>query len=454
MNDLGELSLWIALLMSAWGAALSLTGAATDRPVFVTSGRRGVCAAAAFTALSAAALLWALWSNDFSLRYVASFTASNLPDPWRLSALWAGRAGSMLCWMLALSACATVLVSTDHRYRRDLAPWVTAATSGVLALFIAAALQFDPFARLAVPSPDGRGLDPTLQAWAAVLTPPLLYAGYMVTLVGILFAGVAVARRRLDRDTVASVRAWLAVAWCFMLGGALVGLRRQYLESGLLGGLDWTPSALAGAGSRFSVPGAIIVACATLVIGVLLDAVRVRMSGAEPGRGERGLRWRIGRATLAVGLALCLAGVSGAAFTRTITTAVRDGESFTAGDPFGRQWTFTSQGASRIQRENHFAAAVALIPARGGVRQPFVTSERRQYVDADERDQFPLMTTTGVLGAAAEDVAVVLTGVSAGRSEWRVAFIPLAAWIWIGGAAVLVGGACVLWPTLPPGEGV
>ena len=79
MTDLGELSLWVALLMAVWGTALSWAGGVRSRAEFVASGRRGLQASAGFTGLASAALWWALGTGDFSLRYVASRGA----DPGR-----------------------------------------------------------------------------------------------------------------------------------------------------------------------------------------------------------------------------------------------------------------------------------------------------------------------------------------------------------------------------------
>ena len=52
----------------------------------------------AFMTVSSAVLVYALVYNDFSLVYVASYTDRTLPLFYRLTAFWAGQAGSMLFW--------------------------------------------------------------------------------------------------------------------------------------------------------------------------------------------------------------------------------------------------------------------------------------------------------------------------------------------------------------------
>jgi len=135
---------------------------------------------------------------------------------------------------------------------------------------------------------------------------------------------------------------------------------------------------------------------------------------------------------------------------KTVDIRLRDGEAFTAKDPWGRTWTLTSQGASRIQRANHFAVGVALRSTRDGTPRGFIAAEQREYVDSEERDRFPRVTVPGILRTMLEDVYVVVTDAGSGRADLRIAFIPLVAWIWIGGVLAAAGGALALWPGSDP----
>src|SRR5574344_2065951 len=62
--------------------------------------------------LASAVLLYALYSMDFSLEYVASYTDRLLPLFYRLTAFWAGQAGSMLFWALAVALCGSLFLFT------------------------------------------------------------------------------------------------------------------------------------------------------------------------------------------------------------------------------------------------------------------------------------------------------------------------------------------------------
>src|SRR5258708_17294462 len=63
----GELSLWVALLMTAWAAATSFAGGALGRDDLVTTGRRGLYATCAMIILASIGLWHAPLTHAFSL---------------------------------------------------------------------------------------------------------------------------------------------------------------------------------------------------------------------------------------------------------------------------------------------------------------------------------------------------------------------------------------------------
>ena len=161
---LGELSLWVALLMAAWTTAVSYAGGALRRPDLVASGERAMYAVFAFVVLASAGLITALVTHDFSLAYVASFTSANLPLAYTIAAFWGGQAGSMLFWCLVLALYAALCTFTNRGRNRQLMPWVTGTLGAVLLFFLATtAFGTNPFTRLDWIPPDGRGMNPQLQ---------------------------------------------------------------------------------------------------------------------------------------------------------------------------------------------------------------------------------------------------------------------------------------------------
>ena len=242
MIVVGELSLWIALLMAAWCATVSIAGGLGRRSDLIRSGERAAYAAFGFTALASVGLWTALLTRDFSLSYVASQISANMPNIYVFTAFWSGQAGSMLFWALILSIYGALTVWTNRTTNRELMPFVT-GTFGVVLLFFLATTAFkaNPFARLDWVPLDGRGMNPQLQNPGMAIHPPTLYLGYVATTVPFAFAMAALAARKLDADWLAAVRRWSLVSWFFLTVGIILGMWWAYVELGWGGYWAWDP---------------------------------------------------------------------------------------------------------------------------------------------------------------------------------------------------------------------
>ncbi|MDE3053479.1 MAG: hypothetical protein KGN74_13200, partial [Gemmatimonadota bacterium] len=205
----GELSLWIALLMAAWGATVSFAGGALGRRDLASSGRRASYVALGALALAVAGVVDGLVRRDFSLAYVALHTSLALSTPYAVTALWSGPAGTMLVWALMIAAAAAALAPAGATRDARRGPWVT----GVGALFLlfvllVVTLQANPYERLSWRASDGQGLDPRLQVPAMVLQRPLLLAGYAAACVPAMLVLGGMLARRVDAATWAAARRW------------------------------------------------------------------------------------------------------------------------------------------------------------------------------------------------------------------------------------------------------
>ncbi|MEX2179085.1 MAG: cytochrome c-type biogenesis CcmF C-terminal domain-containing protein [Gemmatimonadaceae bacterium] len=236
----GELSLWLALLMAVWSATVSFAGGAGRRHDLIQSGERAAYAAFAFTLLASVGLWTALLTRDFSLSYVASQIAANTPDVYVLAAFWSGPAGSMLLWCLVLALCATIVVWANRATHREMMPFVT-GTLGVVMVFFLAATAFtsNPFARLDWIPLDGRGMYPQLQHPGMLVHPPALYLGHVATTVPFAFAIGALTTRRLNATWLATMRRWVLVSWSFLTIGIVLGMWWSYVEPGRGGSGYW-----------------------------------------------------------------------------------------------------------------------------------------------------------------------------------------------------------------------
>ena len=117
MTVLGNLALWLALLVGVWGALAGFVGGRQGRSDLAHSARRAVFAMCGALLVAVFALEWALFQHDFNVEYVAAYTSRNLPIFYTWSALYAGQKGSLLFWATVLSVFGSLaLVLTPRRH--------------------------------------------------------------------------------------------------------------------------------------------------------------------------------------------------------------------------------------------------------------------------------------------------------------------------------------------------
>src|SRR5919205_2460172 len=239
---LGELSLWVALLMAAWGATVGFAGGFTRRADLVASAERAVYATFAFILLASIGLWTALMASDFSFKFVASYTSANLPAVYKFTAFWAGQSGSLLFWALILSTYSAIAVRTGRKSNRELMPYVIGTLSAITLFFVMTiCFGANPYRRLDWIPPDGRGMNPQLQNPGMAIHPPNLYLGYVATAIPFAFAIAALITRRLDAEWLAAVRRWSLLSWFFNTTGITLGMWWAYVELGWSGYWAWDP---------------------------------------------------------------------------------------------------------------------------------------------------------------------------------------------------------------------
>jgi cytochrome c-type biogenesis protein CcmF len=646
----GELSLWVALLMAAWTTTVSFAGGALKRPDLVASGERAMYATFGFVALASAGLITALVTHDFSLKYVASFSSANLPLVYTITAFWAGQAGSLLFWALILALYSALAVFGTRHRNRALAPYVAGTLGATLLFFLATlCLGASPFERLDWTPVDGRGMNPQLQNPGMAIHPPMLYLGYVATTVPFAYAVAALLSRKLDAEWLVAVRRWALVSWFFLTIGITLGMWWAYVELGWGGYWAWDPvenasllpwltgtaflhsimiqekrgmlrkwnvtlvvstfllsilgtfitrsgiissvhsfaqspvgSWFAGflivalvatvylvgtrlkdleakaelesmvsreaaflynnlvlCGIAFSVlwgtlfpivseavkgnkitvgppffnsvnvPLGLLLLALTgvgpliawrrasasnlrrqftapviigLAVGVALFALgmrdvyalvaytlagfvtgtilqefykgvgaRVRMHDENPVAALFRLvarnRRRYGGYVVHMGIVVMFAAFAGLAFKKEFDITLKPGASFSAVDPWGHRWNFTSQGVSNYEQLNRQVQAIGLATTRDGRPAGLLKSEKRQHVDSQGNPTFEPSTEVGILGSLRQDVYLVLSGVGAGEeAEIRITFNPLVEWVWYGGMIMAFGGLVVMWP--------
>jgi cytochrome c-type biogenesis protein CcmF len=239
---IGELALWVALLMAAWTMIVSFAGAHGRREDLIVSGYRGMYATFAMILLASIGLWTALMSHDFSLQYVSGHISANMPPIYTFTSFWSGQQGSMLFWALILSGYSAIAIYFAARRNRELAPWANGTLAAVLLFFIATtAFKANPFLRNAWIPADGAGMNPQLQNPGMAVHPPMLYFGYVATAIPFAFAVAALITRRIDTEWLSVVRRWALICWFFLTGGILLGMWWAYVELGWSGYWAWDP---------------------------------------------------------------------------------------------------------------------------------------------------------------------------------------------------------------------
>src|ERR1700730_870546 len=252
MPEFGSFALLLALALSAYtlvmgGVALwRARGAAAgvDRQadkLGETARRAGISSFIALTG-AAFALVWASFTNDYSVSYILHHTNRALPTAYKFSALWSGQEGSLLLWAWLLSAYGFVL---RMRHRVDMR--LTAFASTILAgiqIFFLLLLNFaaPPFAIQPGPvAADGFGLNPLLQYPEMVAHPPMLYLGYVGFSVPFAFALGALMMRYPGEKWIHITRVWTMVTWLFLTCGIFLGAHCAYSVLGWGGYWGWDP---------------------------------------------------------------------------------------------------------------------------------------------------------------------------------------------------------------------
>ena len=199
---------------------------------------------ASFVVLCAAAfaLVWAAFTNDFSVQYIRAHSNIALNPAYKFAALWSGQEGSLLLWAWLLSAYGFVL-RVRHRVDVRLSAFASVILSAIQVFFLLLlTIVATPFS--IAPGPvalDGAGLNPLLQYPEMVIHPPMLYLGYVGFAVPYAFALGALMMRYPGEKWIHITRRWTMVTWLFLTCGIFLGAHWAYSVLGWGGYWGWDP---------------------------------------------------------------------------------------------------------------------------------------------------------------------------------------------------------------------
>jgi cytochrome c-type biogenesis protein CcmF len=240
--ELGQFALIIALCIALAQGVLPIAGAARGEVTWMNVARPAAQGQFVFVAIAFGCLAYSFVSNDFSVLNVVNNSNSSLPWYYRFAATWGSHEGSLLLWVLMLTAWMLAVTL----FSRHLPLEMVSRILGVMALISVGFLLFmlitsNPFERLLPAAPDGRDLNPLLQDPGMVIHPPMLYMGYVGFSVAFAFAVAALLGGQLDATWARWSRPWTTMAWVFLTIGIALGSGWAYYELGWGGWWFWDP---------------------------------------------------------------------------------------------------------------------------------------------------------------------------------------------------------------------
>ena len=240
--ELGHFALILALSVTVFQALIPGLGMIYRRPEWMAMAKPAALVQFLLILTAYGTLTYAFIAHDFSVLYVANTSNSELPLIYRISGVWGAHEGSLLLWVLTLSAWTAVLAVKGQAYPRD----VLAGTISVLGFIMMGFLLFtlftsNPFHRLIPGATDGADLNPLLQDPVMAIHPPMLYMGYVGFAVPFAFAITALVQGRVDSAWARWVRPWAIMAWVCLTAGITLGSWWAYYELGWGGWWFWDP---------------------------------------------------------------------------------------------------------------------------------------------------------------------------------------------------------------------
>ncbi len=192
--------------------------------------------------ISYSILTYSFIVHDFSVLYIANTSNSELPLIYRISGVWGAHEGSLLLWVLILSAWTAVVAIYSKRYPVDVGAGVTSVLGFISIGFLMFTLfTSNPFERHFPAPVDGADLNPLLQDPAMAIHPPMLYMGYVGFAIPFAFAITALVQGKVDTAWARWVRPWAIGAWVCLTAGITLGSWWAYYELGWGGWWFWDP---------------------------------------------------------------------------------------------------------------------------------------------------------------------------------------------------------------------
>ena len=240
--EFGHFALALALALALVQSVLPILGAARGNLMWMRSARALSVAQLLFVGLAFAALMRAFVVSDFTVLNVAENSHSLKPMLYKVAATWGSHEGSLLLWVLILTAFGAAVSFFGSNIPEPLKARTLSVQAWISVGFLSfMLLTSNPFERLFPPPIDGNDLNPLLQDVGLAMHPPLLYLGYVGFSIVFSFAVAALLEGRIDTAWARWVRPWTLAALMSLTAGIALGSWWAYYELGWGGWWFWDP---------------------------------------------------------------------------------------------------------------------------------------------------------------------------------------------------------------------
>ena len=240
--EIGHFALVLALVFAILLIVIPALGLYQNRPVLAQLSKPLVWGQCFWITVAFFVLMSAFLTNDFSVKYVAENSNTQLPILYKASAVWGAHEGSLLLWVFVLSLWSIAVSIFSKQIPSNLLNLILTVLGVVSFGFLLFLLYTsNPFERLMIIPLEGRELNPLLQDFGLAVHPPMLYMGYVGLSVPFAFVVSALIRGQLDSSWLRWTRPWTLISWAFLTVGIILGSWWAYYELGWGGWWFWDP---------------------------------------------------------------------------------------------------------------------------------------------------------------------------------------------------------------------
>ncbi len=212
---------------------------------FFNLANRGFTVMGVAVVFSIILLYYNIFTHNFQLNYVYSYTSAKLSTFYLISTFWAGQEGTFLLWLLYGTIFGVILIRSIGR-REPLVIFFVMLVQAFLLLIL---LKKNPFAMVwhehaqapvGFTPTDGAGLNPLLQNPWMIIHPPIMFVGYSSTVVAFAFAMNAMIKREYHKWVI-NARPWVIFSTLALGTGIILGGYWSYVTLGWGGYWAWDP---------------------------------------------------------------------------------------------------------------------------------------------------------------------------------------------------------------------